>query len=192
MLRFVVVVSVIVLLLMFLAPVLGVEEGESLLWHTVNFLVLITVIVYFGRGPVRSFLAQRRLGVEQGIERASTDLAEAEQRLAEGRKRVDSLATDLEEIRESVRRQARAEAERILGEARASAARIRRDGTAAVDQELRRAREQLRDEVASLAVEIARDVLRERITAADHSRLVDEFVQHLEREPHPPGPATRG
>ena len=51
-----------------------------------------------------------------------------------------------------------------------------------MDQELRRAREELRREAAELAVELAAETLRARVGDADRERLVDDFIVTIERE----------
>ena len=92
----------------------------------------------------------------------------------------------LAEIRETSRDRAEAEGERILADARAAAERIRNDARAAVGQELRRAREELRQEAADLSVELAAGILRGQVTPGDRDRLVDEFIEKIER-PAAPG-----
>jgi len=155
----------------------------TLVWHGVNLLLLLGVIGYFARAPLRTFFAERRRKIEAGIEGARAELAAAERRLAECRDRMGSLDRELEEIRRSVRAQAESERERLLAEARAAAERIERDASAAIDQEARRARERLRGEAAELAVRLAGDLLRGQLTETDRTRLVDEFVERVERAP---------
>ena len=179
--------SALVGLAVALAPGLALasehESGATLLWHGINLLIVLGVIGYFARTPLRAFLAERRQKIEEGIEAARAELADAERRLAECRERVASIDRTLEAIRSEVRGQAEREGERLLAEARASAERIGRDAAAAVEQELRRAREQLRGEAAELSVRLAGDLLRGRLTDADRTRLVDDFVERVERAP---------
>lgn len=159
------------------------ESPTTLLWHGVNLILLLGVIGYFARAPLRTFLAERRNKIETGIESARAELGAAERRLAECRERIGSLDRELGEIRRAVRAQAESERERLLAEARATAERIQRDASAAIDQEARRARERLRGEAAELAVRLAGDLLRGELTDADRTRLVDDFVERVERTP---------
>jgi F-type H+-transporting ATPase subunit b len=157
--------------------------GGGWFWHAVNLAALVAVLVYFGRAPVRAFLAERRQTIEEGIEGARRELAAAEGRLAECRQRMDTLDRELDGIRRVVREQAESERDRLLADARAAAERIRRDAAAAAEQELRHAREQLREESAELAVRLAGELLRSQVTGTDRSRLLDEFVEQVERSP---------
>ncbi len=58
---------------------------------------------------------------------------------------------------------------------------MRRDTQAAVEQEVRRAREELQSEAADLAMKLAAKMLSERITPADREKLVEDFVSKLEQ-----------
>jgi F-type H+-transporting ATPase subunit b len=158
----------------------GGAHGGHLVWHLINLALVIGVIGYFARGPIRNFLAARRVDIEAGIESARRELAEAEQRLAECNQRIASLDREVEGIRDTVRAQAENERERLLADARSVAERIRRDAQLAVEQEARSARAALRDEAAEMAVRLAGDLLKRQVTDTDRSRLVDEFVERVE------------
>jgi F-type H+-transporting ATPase subunit b len=157
--------------------------GWNLFWQALNLALLLGVLVWFGRAPVRQFFTDRRHRVREDLESSARLLAEAEARLDEWQGKLARLDAEIAEARETSRRLAEAERERILAEARASAERIRRDTTTAVDQELRRARRALRAEASDLALELAERILREQVTGADRERLVAEFVERIERAP---------
>lgn len=161
----------------------GEHGGSSFFWHALNLLLILGVIVYFGRNPIRAFMADRRQTIEQGIEGAQRELAAAEQRLAECNQRLATLDREVEEIRSAVRAQAESERDRLLADAQAAADRIRRDARLAVEQEGRRAREELRAEAADMAVRIAADLLKRQVGDTDRARLVDEFVESIESPP---------
>lgn len=162
----------------------GGHEGgglETLLAHAFNFLLLLGVLIYVLRKPLTQFFANRRRTIQHDLERAGALLAEAQARLAEWEGRIARLDAEVAGIQVAVRERAEAERGRILEEARVSAERIRRDAQAAVEQEARRARETLRAEAAELAVELATKLVREQVTEADHTRLLDEFVGRVQQ-----------
>jgi F-type H+-transporting ATPase subunit b len=167
----------------------GGAHGEStFVWHALNLILILGVIAYFARNPIRAFMADRRQTIEQGIEAAQRELAAAESRLAECNQRLAALDREVEEIRGAVRAQAESERDRLLADARSAAERIRRDARLAVEQEGRRAREELRAESADLAVRLAAEMLQRQVGDADRARLVDEFVESIES---PPATAAR-
>jgi F-type H+-transporting ATPase subunit b len=179
--------AILALLVASAGPALAAGEGEGgigdLFYPALNLAILIAVLVYFGRKPIRAFFAERRAQIQDDLKRASELRAEAEARYAKWQRRLVDLDAELEGIRVAVRERAEAERERILEEATAAADRIRNDALAAVEQELRRARRKLREEASELAIEIAGERLREQVSAGDRDRLFDEFIERIEGAP---------
>ena len=161
------------------------HAGESTavsdaLFQALNLAILLAVLVYFGRKPIIEFFSSRREQIASELKDAADLLASAELRNSELQRRLVSLGSEIEGIRDDSSRRAEEEAERILADARATADRIRRDAQAAVAQELRRAQSELRDEAADLALEIATRKLNEQVNEGDRDRLVDEFILRVQ------------
>jgi len=158
----------------------GEDAGQMVAWQAVNLAILIGVIVWFARKPVATFFADRRSGIQDDLASAARLLSEAEARNSELQRRLVDLGGEIEEIRETTRRRAEEESERILAEAGKAAERIRADASAAIQQELRRAQKELRDEAAAMALDAAAEILREKISEGDRDRLLDEFITRVE------------
>ncbi len=174
------------------AAAAGGEGGGGLgdlLWPTLNLAILVAALVYFGRQPIQDFFAARRGRIRDDLDAATRALSDAEARYAAWQGKLTLLDGELARIRDLARERAESEREHILADASAAAERIRSDARAAVDQELRRAREDLRREAAELAIELAAQTLRARVTDADQSRLVDEFIETIEHGA-PPRPGS--
>lgn len=150
------------------------------IYQAINLVLIVGVIVFFGRGPITEFFKARRQGIQTDLSKAAELLSAAEQRNAELQRRLVDLSSEVEEIRQGATRRAEEESERILADARATADRIRSDARAAVDQELRRAQAELRDEAADLALEIAAKKLSDTVGDGDRERLMDEFIIRVE------------
>jgi F-type H+-transporting ATPase subunit b len=121
----------------------------------------------------------RRANIEGKLEQAEREREEAEQLLEQYRRRL---------------RDAEDETQRILEEARSNAERVRRDLLAKAEgdagRELDRARQairaerdqairQLRNEVGTLAVELATRVVGDSLDRERQLRLVDEYIDEL-------------
>jgi F-type H+-transporting ATPase subunit b len=161
-------------------------EGPSameLVWQVVNFALLVTVLFIVARKPIASFFADRKEAIGNDIDEATRLLREAEVRYGEWQRKLVDLEAELETIRDGARRRAEEEHEHILADARATAERIRRDATAAVDREVRRGKDDLAAEAAELSLEMAAQVLKDQVTDTDRERLMDEFISSVE---HPP------
>jgi F-type H+-transporting ATPase subunit b len=148
-----------------------------------NLALLLAVIIYSARKPAQAFFASRRNEIKTELEGAASQLSDAETTYAKWQRRLAELEGELDEIRATARQRAESERERILSDARANAERIKRDGTAAVKLELRRAQEELRKEATRAAIELAAERLEREITDADQDRLVDEFIERVAAAP---------
>jgi F-type H+-transporting ATPase subunit b len=158
------------------------SEGESpgFFYPILNLLLLVAVLFYFGRKPILEFFSQRRVQIEEDIEKAEGLRSEAEERYATWQRKLADLDEELEGIRSRSRERAESERAQILRDANATSERIRADATAAIEQELRRARAVLHEEAADLAVELAENMLRQQVTESDRERLVREFIERIE------------
>jgi len=156
---------------------------QAFVWPAVNLVLLIAVLVYFARKPLRAYFDKRRSEIQSELQTAADQLATAETTYANWQRRMIDLDGELEEIRATSRQRAEAERERIIDDARATADRIRRDATAAIEMELRRAREALREEAAQLAIELAGERLTREVTDTDRDRLIDEFIDLIASTP---------
>lgn len=166
------------------APALAAGDGGGgmdLFWRVLNVALLLLVLYVTARKPIQGFFRDRRDRIQGEVETAARLRKEAEERNARIQRQLAELDGELERIRRSARERAENEHDRILSDARASADRIREDARIAIEQELRRAREELRREAADLSVEIASGLLRDEITENDQQRLLDEFIDEVER-----------
>jgi F-type H+-transporting ATPase subunit b len=169
------------------------EGGVGLLWPTVNFVMLLAVLVWLARKPAQAYFASRRDAIHTQLQTAAELKKDAEERYAKWQRRLVDLERELEGIRATARERAETEREHILADARASAERIKRDASTAIDQELRRAKDQLRQEASDLAVELAAGLLRENVNDSDRERLLDEFIARVEAVPDAgTSPASHG
>ena len=74
---------------------------------------------------------------------------------------------------------AQRERERILAAAQKTAEAIRNDARRTAAQEVRRSEAELRDAVARAAVIAATQLVRDRLSPADHERFVSEFLREV-------------
>jgi len=160
------------------APAQAAEEG-GLLYPWINFALLLAVLFYFTRKPIQAFFGDRRAAIRKELDEAAALERRAHERYAQWQRRLVDLESELAQIRSAAEERAEAERASLLADARAAAERIRADAAAAVEHELRRARAHLREEASQLAVELAAGILREKVTAQDRDRLIDEFIERI-------------
>jgi len=159
----------------------GSPDWAYLAYHSIGLFVLLGVIAYYTREPLKNFLADRSAGIRRQIEDAEAALATARTESAELRARLSSATREHKEFVRAVAEQAEAERALALERARQAAERVREESRRAADQEIARARRELQDEAAQLATAIAAEILSQGITPDDDRRLLGEFVEQIGR-----------
>ena len=150
--------------------------GRDFLWHLVNFIILIALLTYFLYRTITTMLEERTRRIEESLaaaERAQADVARAD------RERDELLASTRREIGEMMA-QAQSVAERIQADARTmaqqEAQRIVETARQEADAERAQAMDELRREVAGLAVMAAERIIKRDLDEQAHRQLVDEFL----------------
>ncbi|MCP4038032.1 MAG: F0F1 ATP synthase subunit B [bacterium] len=153
---------------------------KELVWQLVNLILLLAIVFAAARKPIAAYFAERRKQIKGDIDTADQLLADSRRQFAEWQGKLAELEGEVQTIREETRRRAEDERDEIVAAAHDNAERIKADAVTAIDQELRRAHAELRDEAANLAVDLAAGILDENVDDRDRDRLLDEFITHVE------------
>ena len=161
------------------APNPLLPETNEIIWGAVGFTVVFIFIWKFG-------LPQMRTAMNNRTEKIRGDLQAAEDQRAE----ADSLLTDYR----AQLNDAKAEAGRIIEEARQAADQIKRDQEARLQSELAelrtravadiddaksRAMDDLRGEVAALAIGAAETVVQRNLDSDTQVQLVEDYINQV-------------
>jgi F-type H+-transporting ATPase subunit b len=146
----------------------------------INFLVLVGLIVWVIRKKGNPALAARRTEVEAELAEAQRLRAEAEKRHAEAAMRLEKLDEEMVQIRGEMIKAGEAERDRIVEQAEEKAARLRRDTSFLIEQQIKQLRKELTQEAASAAVVAAQELLQERTTDADQDQLAEAYLNRLD------------
>lgn len=155
---------------------------KDFLYRCLNFAIMGGILFYCLAKPLRKTLAERRVQFVETLQQAckARDLAEEKVRDFEV-KLADSdrkMAEMLLRAQEADRR----ERETIMEETRALAEIIAKEAREIASREITRARRELRQEAAQLAVVIAEKKLREKFTPEDGMQLVRRNLQSMESQ----------
>ena len=152
---------------------------KDFIWRCINFAVMIGLLGYFVRKPIRNALQNRRAEIEKTLADAAAARDAAEARAKEYQEKLAQAAAEIESIYAAIRREGELERDRILTSAREMAAKIELEADAKAASAVAKARTELRAEAARLAVELAEELLVKSVTAADQKRLIDEYMQKV-------------
>jgi F-type H+-transporting ATPase subunit b len=156
-----------------------VIEPAQFLSAVVNFCLLIGIFVLLGRKPLRGFLSNRKRTMEEGLAEAQRMTAEAEAKYDEYSKRLEQLDREIDQIRAEMVRAGEAERDRIVAEAEAKGARMRRDADFLIQQQMKQLKVDLTREAVRAAVEAAEELLRGKTAPDDQQRLARAYLERL-------------
>jgi F-type H+-transporting ATPase subunit b len=139
------------------------------------FFVLGWVTMKFVWPPLTKAIDERRQKIAEGLaaaEKGKTDLAQAQARIgsieASAKAELHTRMKQGTQIIEQARAEAESERARILAQAKQDAA-----------QEVQRARDALRNDVANLAVKGAEQILKREVDARAHAELLTQLKAQL-------------
>jgi F-type H+-transporting ATPase subunit b len=160
----------------------GSEAGGGNLqgWKWANFLLLAAGIGYLMGKNAGPFFAARSQSISKDISESEQIRRDAEARAAEVDRRLANLGVDIAALRAESQREAQSETERLAAHAAAEIAKIQTHATHEIAAAQKAARMDLRRYSGELAVELAEQKIRARMTPATQDYLVRGFVRDLQ------------
>ncbi len=157
-----------------------VSPVPGLIRHTVNLALLLTLLFVLLKGPTRDFLAFRRSQVKEQLDASWDAKQAADSKYAELQGRLDNFDAELAELMAAVKADADTERARIVEQAERSAAQLEAAAKRTIDEEMRRAHTELRDQTVELAVRLAAEMLSGAVDGKDQSRLSTDYLARVE------------
>jgi F-type H+-transporting ATPase subunit b len=160
-------------------PLIQPDPG-LFIWTIVTFLVLLALLAKFAWRPLLQALESRQERIRKSLEdaeRARQELERLQQESAkmmqQARIEAESIVTqtraDAERLREELKQKAKDEADNIL-----------RNAQQQIQLQTRQAIQQIRHEVADIAVLLASKLLERNIAKEDNARLIDDTLKQIE------------
>jgi len=151
-------------------------KSDLAIYSFVIFLLLLAILNKFAWGPISTGLEKREHRIAEHIAAAERSHEEAKAMLAEYERKLAAAHDEVRAILDEARRDAehthREILEKAKAEAAAEAARAKHDVETARDQALK----QLVETSANLAVDLAGQILKTKLSPADHSQLIADAV----------------
>ena len=178
--------------LMLVTPALAAEGGgghdgglinidKSLAIQLVNFLVLLFILWKLLYKPLVAKMEERTQAIKKSLEEAQAARAEAEKQRTEHAAQIKAAYAEAQAIRATALKEAADEQRRLIDAARAEAGRLVEAAKAETAQDIVRARQQLRAEVADLAIQVAERLIKKSLRDEDHHRIVQETLARVDR-----------
>ncbi len=149
-------------------------------WMTVVFLVVLFILWKYGFPVIVKMVDERKAFIDESLKKAH----EANERLANIQKEGESILQEAREKQAQILREATetrdAIVEKAQDKARSEGARLLDEAKAAIEQEKKAAIADIRQQVATLSVEIAEKVLKQNLKD-DKSQmdLIDRMLDEV-------------
>ena len=154
----------------------------DLLYRFINFaLLVIILVVVIRKTPIKDFFSSRREEIKNRLESLKRDKEGAESRYAELEKKLREFEEKKKEIISQFRAEGLAEKEKIIAEANERLKQILAQADMTIQREIQAARDRLRHEVVDFAAEKAREIIGREIKDQDQDRLVNDFIEKVEK-----------
>jgi len=156
-----------------------VNINLTIIGQIIAFFFFVVFCMKYVWPPITAALEERKKKIAEGLDAA--DRAERDLRAAKEQAEADMQ--DSKEQSAAIIEQANKRASQIIDEAKeaatAEAFRIKLAAEAEIEQDVNRAKEDLRAQVAVLAVAGAEKILEATVDQAAHAKLVDKLAAEL-------------
>lgn len=159
----------------------GIDSAklQELLWRTVNFVIFAAVLIKLAAKPVKKLFAQRSEEVATTLEELEAKQAEADKAIEAAESRLAEVAQEREKIIQQYMAEGELEKAKILEKANLVAERIKEMAALTIQQETKKASQNLREEVVGVATQMATDMIKKKATPADQQGLVEEYLKKV-------------
>ena len=150
------------------------------LFKLVNTLIVVGILYKVAYHPIRNFLKDRREGIRKALEESRAAREEAEKQLAEQRAKVADLEAELVRVRDQGEKERDAMRERLEEEQENQAQRLLEQTRMTIELEASKARADMQNQAASLALSLAEEMLKKDLGEADQERFVENYLAKLD------------
>ncbi len=144
-----------------------------------NLLIQAALFKKFLFKPVQKIIRER----QEQVNKIYDDAAEKQSAADADRATYEKLLSDARDEAAEVVREATATAqqrgEEIVRQAQQEASRLKDKAEADIAQERKKARNEVKNEISGIAMEIASKVVEREINEKDHRALVEEFIEKM-------------
>ncbi|MFW8599902.1 F0F1 ATP synthase subunit B [Desulfobacterota bacterium M19] len=141
-----------------------------------NFAVLVVILLKYVVPPIGKALSDRRTKITEQFGELREKRSEVETTYKEYETKLSHIDEEVESILNIAITQAENEKARIISDAERTAEDIKRKAAVSVQNELSKARKELRDEVAEQAAIMAEEIIKKNFTETDQTKLVEDYL----------------
>jgi len=155
---------------------LNTWKTDMAVWTAVVFVLLLLVLGRFAWGPIADGLEKRESRIAGEIRAAEKANSDAKDLLSEYHQKLSLAGDEVRQLIEQAKRDAEVAGQKIVERAREEADAEKRRAVADIELATAGALKEMAERSADLAVSLAGKIVQQRLSASEHSALINEAV----------------
>lgn len=155
---------------------LGISLTEFI-FYLINFLILVGVLGKFLYKPFLNLMETRKQSIQDALDNAELTNRRADEKMQNYNKRIAKVEEEGRDIIREAKIKADAQARDIIEDANQKAADIMEKAEQSIEREKEKAMEEMRQEIAALAILVAEKIVEHEIQKVGQEAIVDEVIR---------------
>lgn len=155
---------------------LGINLIEFV-FYLINFLILVGILAKFLYKPFLNMLATRKQSIQDALHNAELTNRRADEKMQQYDKRIAKFEEEGREIIREAKVKADAQSRNIIDDAHKQAGEIIAKAQITIERERESAMEEMRRDVATLAILAAEKIVEHEIQKAGQEAIIDEVIK---------------
>ncbi|MBQ9532255.1 MAG: F0F1 ATP synthase subunit B [Eubacterium sp.] len=148
----------------------------NLIFGIIDIIVFYLLMKKFLFGRIKKVMDARKELIEGQLKEAEDKNNEADEKLRDYEEKIASYESEGKEIISDARKKADDEYNRIITSANADAKIIKEKAEADIAAESEKAKQETKEQIAALAIEVAEKVVKNSVSEKTNSSIIDEFL----------------
>lgn len=145
------------------------------------FFVVLVLLKKFFWVRVLHILDDRKAHIEQELQRAEDVKAQTQQLKRDYEEKISLIQQEAKKILDETKKEACKTAEEIQKKAYADAETIILNTKVSMQQDLTKVRQALKDELISITLKAAENIIEEKLSEEQDAKIVEEFLSELDK-----------
>lgn len=155
---------------------LGISLTEFI-FYLINFLILVGALGKFLYKPFLELMDNRKQSIQDALDNAEMTNRRADEKMQNYNKRIARVEEEGREIIREAKQKADMQAAAIIEEANSKATDIILKAEQSIEREKEKAMEEMRQEIAALAILVAEKIVEQEIQRVGQEAIVDEVIK---------------
>jgi len=160
--------------------ILSFNPGFAI-WVAITLILFIWLMNKYAVPPIMNALEEREKKIKDSLETAEKALAKAEKISEENKKALREAEAQAQQLMKEAKEEAELIRAERIAKAKKEAEQLIENARNSIEQEKKQALVDLRNEVAKLAIESASRIIDSELDEAKNSKLVENFIDDISK-----------